>query len=71
MSINEIKRSSPYLSPVQEKRERFNGEKSGVLGTLRHKRESNIFDENMNFATPLINIAPNCRKKMNGSTGKF
>lgn len=41
----------------------------------RHKRESNFnyfeHDENMNFATPLIN-KQNCRKKLNnGSTGKF
>lgn len=57
MSINDtIRNSSPGLSPKQ----------------TRHKRESNFFDENMNFATPLINNAQNCRKKLNnGSTGKF
>lgn len=45
---------------------------------LRHKRESNIFssDENMNYATPLINNAhdsKNCRKTLNRSlpTGKL
>lgn len=57
MSINDsIKNSSPGLSPKQ----------------TRQKRESSFFDENMNFATPLINNAQNYRKKLNnGSTGKF
>lgn len=57
LSINDaIKKSSPGLSPKQ----------------ARQKRESSFFDENMNFATPLINNAQNCRKKLNnGSTGKF
>lgn len=37
---------------------------------FRHKRESKFFDENMNYATPLINNAHEskiCRKTLNSS----